>query len=277
MSGVVVLKLTGSHHGPFPWALALSAAVHAVLFAAALGFGGWAKPPFAAGTVYTIRLEGEDFYRAPGRSDRQAEVKGEEKEEVMEEELEEVEEEEPLPIKEDNIVEERKEEESVAPAPPVPRKEEEKKPEVKRKKTESPLEKTAVREPEGEVKKTGGSGGDRSRGTGVPGISFGGASFRGVDAEVFPFTYYLESILRRIGSRWVKPGLSSYMDSSQKTVVYFKILRDGEVDEIRVEERSGSSLFDRACLKAIERASPLPPLPGGFREEDLGVHLEFLP
>jgi TonB family protein len=57
--------------------------------------------------------------------------------------------------------------------------------------------------------------------------------------------------------------------------VAFRIQRSGQVADVRVEAASGLSYYDRAAVRAVYAANPLPPLPGDYRNEQLGVHLRF--
>jgi TonB family protein len=59
------------------------------------------------------------------------------------------------------------------------------------------------------------------------------------------------------------------------TTIYFKILRDGNIVESKVEKTSGVDLFDQSAMRAIISSTPFPPLPGEFTGEYLGIHLEF--
>jgi protein TonB len=101
------------------------------------------------------------------------------------------------------------------------------------------------------------------------GVSFG-ASVTSFDAD-FPFAYYVEQLLSLIGANWFKP------ESAEGTtcVVSFRILRSGQVTDVKVESSSGVSYYDRAAARAVYAANPLPPLPPDYRNEALGVHLKF--
>ena len=101
------------------------------------------------------------------------------------------------------------------------------------------------------------------------GVSFG-ASVTSFDSD-FPFAYYVEQILSLIGANWFKP------ESAEGTtcVVSFRILRSGQVTEVKVETPSGVSYYDRAAARAVYAANPLPPLPPDYRNDALGVHLKF--
>jgi len=112
---------------------------------------------------------------------------------------------------------------------------------------------------------TGGGGG---RGLSV-GENTGGSS-PGIPAD-FHFTYYIERMLALIESRWYKPSAPP----GTRARVRFVILKSGKVEGIQLEESSGISSFDRAALRAMYAANPLPPLPPAYGKPSLTVHLSF--
>jgi|GEM_PF-871016 len=117
--------------------------------------------------------------------------------------------------------------------------------------------------------KVGSEKGMVGAGGGLPGIF--------VDNPDFQFAYYLVIIQNKVGSNWVPPsGTSGLAEKEKKRVVIgFRILRNGEIREVRVEESSGAKPLDQSALRAISRSNPLPPLPPRFLEESLGVHFSF--
>ena len=78
-------------------------------------------------------------------------------------------------------------------------------------------------------------------------------------------------MLALIESRWYKP----VVPSGTRARVRYRILRDGRLEDIRLEESSGTPTFDRAALRALYAANPLPPLPPGYGKDSLTVHLSF--
>ncbi|HEX6178020.1 MAG TPA: energy transducer TonB, partial [Thermoanaerobaculia bacterium] len=74
----------------------------------------------------------------------------------------------------------------------------------------------------------------------------------------------------KIGQRWLRP-----QSGDARAIVYFRIERDGTIRDAAVTTASGSGTFDRAALRAVLEASPLPPLPFGYSGHYLGVHLTF--
>jgi len=92
----------------------------------------------------------------------------------------------------------------------------------------------------------------------------------GIPAD-FHFTYYVERMLALIESRWYKPAVPE----GTRARVRFRIHRDGRVDAIVLEESSRNPSFDRAALRALYAANPLPPLPPAYGKPTLTVHLAF--
>lgn len=112
----------------------------------------------------------------------------------------------------------------------------------------------------------GGSGG----GGGLSVGGTGGGATSGIPSD-FHFTYYVERMLALIESRWYKPAVPT----GTRARVGFVILKDGRLEGIRLEESSGMPSFDRAALRAIYAANPLPPLPPAYGKPSLTVHLSF--
>jgi TonB family protein len=101
-------------------------------------------------------------------------------------------------------------------------------------------------------------------------IPVGSTGVTGIEGD-FPYTIYIDRMKTLIGQRWLRPqGVSGVA-----TTVSFTIDRDGAIREAKNEITSGNGTFDRAALRAVLEASPLPPLPFGYNGTFLGVHLTF--
>jgi TonB family protein len=96
-----------------------------------------------------------------------------------------------------------------------------------------------------------------------------GAAVAGLDNPDFTYGYYVDQMLGLIRAQWVRPTLGGGIEAS----VHFVIARDGRVSEARIVSSSGYSSFDLSGLRAVQAASPLPPLPKGYRQSALGVTL----
>jgi protein TonB len=97
--------------------------------------------------------------------------------------------------------------------------------------------------------------------------TFGGA-VAGFDPD-FTYSYYIDRMLALIRARWTRPPVGPEVEG----VVFFRILRDGRIEGLEVVTTSGHEAFDRAALRAVDNAAPFPPLPAGYRRDNLGVRL----
>lgn len=93
-----------------------------------------------------------------------------------------------------------------------------------------------------------------------------------VVGERFPFSYYLSAIERKVSQNW----FSGVGGGGLSCVVYFRLSRDGRIADLRVEQTSGNSYFDRSATRAVRSAAPFPPLPRAFADEFLGIHFTFV-
>lgn len=151
--------------------------------------------------------------------------------------------------------------------------------------------KAAIQKQEPSAKKPAGNtesgtkeGTGKESGSGVTlGLGSGSGSGGGFGSEFssqiglsnFPFTYYLELLVDRISSNWLKSQLSSGTSDELFTIVYFKIYKDGKISVVEIEERSGIDALDMAAVRAIQSAAPFAPLPYEYDEEYLAIHLRF--
>jgi TolA protein len=95
-----------------------------------------------------------------------------------------------------------------------------------------------------------------------------------VDAAQFPFSYFLSAIERKVSDNWY--SAASEKGAGLTGVVYFRLMRNGSVEDVRIETSSGNGYFDRAAIRAVKSAAPFPPLPRGFQDDFLGVHFTFV-
>ncbi len=90
----------------------------------------------------------------------------------------------------------------------------------------------------------------------------------GVEDPNFTYGYYLDRVVAVISSNWVRP-----MMGNLEARLHFRIQRDGTITELRLIAPSTSRDFDDAAMRAVTTSSPLPPLPKGYSEDDLGINL----
>jgi TonB family protein len=92
-----------------------------------------------------------------------------------------------------------------------------------------------------------------------------------VDQRMDP--YYAE-IWARVRGQWAMPqGILPKGD--MENVVNARILRNGAVVDVIFEKRSGNRYFDDSAVRAVKKASPLPPLPSWIRGESIEIGIRF--
>jgi TonB family protein len=107
------------------------------------------------------------------------------------------------------------------------------------------------------------------------GVGFGSEFSSQIGLSNFPFNYYLENMIGRISSNWLKTQVSSGISDELFTVVRFKIYRDGKISVVEIEESCGLHALDLAAVRAIQSSAPFAPLPDGYEDESLIIHLRF--
>ena len=83
--------------------------------------------------------------------------------------------------------------------------------------------------------------------------------------KVHPSEDYYSKITKEIWQQWVFPNTGK---KDLEAIISIKILKDGTAIVQKIEKSSGNTLFDRSALKALAKASPLPPPP---YEMEIGV------
>lgn len=111
------------------------------------------------------------------------------------------------------------------------------------------------------VPATGGSGG----------IGLGGAPGGARFDQDFEYAYYQRQMIARISTNWQQIPVRG----KATVVIRFTVHRDGAISAAEVETSSGQELLDRAALRAVALAAPLPRLPEGYPRDRVGVHLLF--
>jgi len=96
------------------------------------------------------------------------------------------------------------------------------------------------------------------RAAGVPGI------VNSTDTES-----YSALVFERIQREWIYPDFDI---AKFETIISFKITKEGKVMSQKLKKSSGNAIFDRSAMKAVLKASPLPP-PPVEQEVEVRFHL----
>jgi TonB family protein len=112
---------------------------------------------------------------------------------------------------------------------------------------------------------------DELRG-GPPGSA--SASITAMEAGDSELGWYRDSVTAALYGHWVKPILEGVGEPYEVSVT-FDILRDGSLQNLRIEQPSGIPSFDRSALRAVADASPFPPLPRAWSKPLLSARFLF--
>ena len=115
-------------------------------------------------------------------------------------------------------------------------------------------------------------------GTGGPGGGWGpGGPGYGAGSGLanFPYTYYLTIITDRVSANWFSSLVDPGVSGNFQTIIFFKIQKDGQISEVKVEQSSGLTSLDLSAMRAVKASAPFPPLPRDYQDAYLGIHLIF--
>ncbi|MEE9443426.1 MAG: TonB family protein [candidate division Zixibacteria bacterium] len=102
-----------------------------------------------------------------------------------------------------------------------------------------------------------------------PGSAFGSAF---VDNASFNYPTYFLRAFGKIQRAWSNPVRAN---KPLSCFIYFQVLRSGTIFDPVIKQSSGVEAYDRSCMRALQAANPLPPLPSEFQDDIIGITLEF--
>lgn len=113
------------------------------------------------------------------------------------------------------------------------------------------------------------AGTGRGRGAGVgDGVGDGGGELRSLE-----FVIYRNRMLDQIKSRWTWVGKRTDLE----VTVRFGVDSNGDVFALQIVGASGDGSYDESVIRAVKRASPLPPPPTTYLRDFSDVELTFRP
>jgi TonB family protein len=96
------------------------------------------------------------------------------------------------------------------------------------------------------------------------------------DPQGVDFKSYLIQVLAAVRRSWfsVLPE-SARFGRSGRVIIQFAVNRDGQVPKLVIYLPSGTDALDRAAVAGVSGAVPFPPLPAGFKGQDVRLQLVF--
>ena len=106
----------------------------------------------------------------------------------------------------------------------------------------------------------------------MPGVSGGSG---GSNLPIGVFDIYKAEIFYIIQQNWAYSEQIGGSGSDTMAVLVIKIMRTGEISDIRFESRSQNRYLDESAYRAIQKSNPLPQLPEGYTMPYYEVGLRF--
>ena len=101
----------------------------------------------------------------------------------------------------------------------------------------------------------------------------------GIEGEPIPldtpdpkFQDYFNQIRERIKSKWIYPYEASSRGIGGELSIEFGIAKSGELQFIERRRSSGVELLDDYAMRAVQLASPFPPVPDAISKSGLPIH-----
>jgi colicin import membrane protein len=87
---------------------------------------------------------------------------------------------------------------------------------------------------------------------------------------------YTGFINSRIKSNWTLPPALRPRENIE-TIIEVRILRNGAVERLNFEKRSGNRYVDDSAMKAVQKSMPFPPFPEGMMDNYIEIGIRFHP
>lgn len=104
-----------------------------------------------------------------------------------------------------------------------------------------------------------------------------GASGQGGRVSSALLAMYAEKVKSAIRSQWALAALDSLKTGGLEARIVIVVSRDGRVMDVQVEKQSGNAMFDESAKRAVQKASPLPPMPDAIGVPTYTFGLRFRP
>lgn len=85
------------------------------------------------------------------------------------------------------------------------------------------------------------------------------------------FTGYMHELQSSLKANWHPPKSST----SARVVVFFKVLKNGNIASVEIRQYSGNADVDNAALEALYKTAPFKPLPSFYDKDSVDVEFTF--
>ena len=88
---------------------------------------------------------------------------------------------------------------------------------------------------------------------------------------------YQAEIQYQIQKNWAFSQQLAGDNIQMEAVLAIKVLRNGEIEDIWFDKKSGNAYLDESAYKALVKSNPLPPLPNDFMNPYYKIGFRFGP
>ena len=119
----------------------------------------------------------------------------------------------------------------------------------------------------------GGTSGKAGTGPVGPSGGFGESGARVQESILI----YQAEIQYQIQKNWAFSQQLAGDNTQLEAILAIKVLRNGEIEDIWFDKKSGNTYLDESAYKAVVKSNPLPPLPKDYMHPDYKIGLRFGP
>lgn len=111
---------------------------------------------------------------------------------------------------------------------------------------------------------------------GYPGLSGKGGGLYIEGQGGYDFTGYGSLINLFLARNWRPPSVRPPENRDYAAVVGFTVFKEGTISNINIIESSGWVVMDQTVKEAVERSSPMEPLPMSYTADNIQVRVQFV-
>lgn len=89
------------------------------------------------------------------------------------------------------------------------------------------------------------------------------------------FAWYVDQVRRKVSDNWMKYEVDSSVSTARRVYIDFDIDRNGEPQNIRIEQSSGVPTLDQSAVRALQRIDTFGPLPAQYSGSKVSVEFWF--
>jgi len=95
--------------------------------------------------------------------------------------------------------------------------------------------------------------------------------------NILPIDVYRVEVALMIQQNWAYAEQIGGRNKNQETYLVFKVLPNGEIQDVFFTDRSGNTYLDESAYRAIVKSNPVKPFPPGVNEPYVEIGLRFTP